>query len=69
MKSNTELDEALDHRNSIIDTMLKLQEYAPVSLKRTALGVFMNDGHQEVAMPMNLRRAQARVLSLIESGL
>ena len=62
----TDLDRALATRDSIVDVMLGLAEYAPMTLKRKALQTFLMTGHQEQAMPINLRRAQARVKELLE---
>ena len=65
MTLEEELDRALSVRNNIIDSMLGLREYAHITLKRQALARFMLDGHQEQDMPINLRKAQARVLELL----
>lgn len=61
-----ELQTALAHRDAILDKMLALREYAPMTLKRAALNTFMLNGHQEKATPVGLRRAQAKVLELLE---
>ena len=61
-----ELKEALAHRDAVLDTMLGLKEYAPMSRKRTALNTFLLTGHQEQGQPLRLRKAQERVLELID---
>ena len=60
-----ELQAALARRDAIIDKMLTLSEYAPMALKRVALNAFMLTGHQQVAQPIELRRAQEKVLELL----
>lgn len=59
------LKESLARRDAILDKILALKEYAPDTRKRAALNTFMLTGHQEVGMPVELRRAQAKVLGLL----
>lgn len=60
------LTAALARRDDVIDTMLALAEWAPLTRGWTSLNIFFKDRHQEKAMPMKLRNAQAEVLRLLD---
>ena len=62
-----DLTAALARRDAVLDTILALKEWAPMTRQRTSLNIFMiKPGHQEKAMPMKLREAQAEVLRLLD---
>lgn len=59
------LTATLARRDGILDTLLALREYSPMSLRRAALNTYLMAGHQEKALPIQLRRAQEKVLELL----
>ena len=63
----SDLTAALDRRDAVLDTILALKEWAPMTRQRTSLNIFFKDRHQEKAMPMKLREAQAEVLRLLDA--
>ena len=60
-----DLQTALARRDTVLDKMLVLSDYAPMTLKRAALNTFLLTGHQEKGIPMELRRAQESLLDLL----
>ena len=62
----SDLTAALARRDAVLDTILALKEWAPMERLRGSLNIFMLTGHQEKAMPMKLREAQAEVLRLLD---
>lgn len=67
MKSaEDELQAVLARRDGILDTLLALREYSPMSLRRAALNTYLLTGHQEKEIPVNLRRAQEKALELLK---
>jgi len=64
--AETALKAALLKRNNIIDQMLSLKDYRPGAKLRFALTRYLVYGATWEGLPARLRRAQEKVLELIQ---